>query len=101
MSRFNKAAIGCLLTCLILLLDAMAVAPSLHELLHQGSANAGHECAVTLFAKGKVESTTVDIPLLVTTIHVISPPPIESSVFTAFVELLPLGRAPPASAAIS
>lgn len=90
-----------MLVCLILLVDAMAVCPALHELLHKDAANAGHECAVTIFTHGKVDTANVDVPVFVTTVVPGAMPPIEFSVFNTSVEYLPPGRAPPAIPAIS
>lgn len=101
LSHFSKAAVGCLLVCLILLLDAMAVCPALHELLHKDAAQPGHECAVTIFTHGKVDTATVDVPVFVTTIALGAMPPIEFSVFSTSVEYLPPGRAPPVIPAVS
>jgi hypothetical protein len=101
LSRFSRTAIGCLLVCLILLLDAMAVCPALHELLHKDAAQGGHECAVTIFTHGKVDTASVDVPVFVTAVALRAKPPVEFSVFSTSVEYLPPGRAPPALPAIS
>jgi hypothetical protein len=74
----------------------MAACPALHELIHNDADKAGHECAVTMFAHGKVESATVEIPAIVPTASIESVPQIEFSVFSAAIEYLPQGRAPPA-----
>ena len=97
----TKTAISCLLVCLILLLDAMAACPTLHELIHKDAAKAGHECAVTIFTHGKVDTATVDVPVCVTTVVLGAMPPIEFSVFNTSVEFLPPGRAPPVISFVS
>jgi hypothetical protein len=91
----GKAALAALLVGVILFLDAMAACPALHELIHKDADKAGHECAVTMFAHGKVESATVEIPAIVPTSSIESIPQIEFSVFSAAIENLPQGRAPP------
>jgi hypothetical protein len=91
----NEAVIGCLLMCLILLLDAMAVCPALHELLHKDAAQAGHECAVTIFTHGKADTANVEVPILVMAMVLEATMAIEFSVFSTSVEHLPPGRAPP------
>lgn len=101
LSRFTKAAVGCLLICVILLLDAMAVCPALHQLLHKDAAQPGHECAVTIFTHGKIDAATVDVPVFVTTVLLGAAPPVEFSVFSTSVEYLPPGRGPPFIPAIS
>jgi hypothetical protein len=92
----GKAALAALLVGMVLLLDAMAACPALHELIHQDADKPGHECAVTMFAHGKVESATVEAPAIVPAASIESAPQIESSVFSTAIENLPPGRAPPA-----
>jgi hypothetical protein len=92
----GKAALAALLVGVILLLDAMAACPALHELIHKDADKAGHECAVTMFAHGKVESATVVAPVIVPAASIESIPQIEFSVFSTAIENLPQGRAPPA-----
>lgn len=91
----GKAALAALLVGVILFLDAMAACPALHELIHKDADKAGHECAVTMFAHGKVESATVEVPTVVPAALIESAPQIEFSIFTATIENLPQGRAPP------
>ena len=92
----GKAALAALLVGVILFLDAMAACPALHELIHKDADKPGHECAVTMFAHGKVESAAVDIPAAVTMVPIEAAPQIEFSVFSTAIENLPQGRAPPA-----
>jgi hypothetical protein len=99
--QHGKTAIGSLLVGVILFLDAMAVCPTLHELIHHDADQAGHECAVTMFAKGKVESATVDVLLPVPTVTIETERRIEFLVFSTAIENLPQGRAPPALPAVS
>jgi hypothetical protein len=96
-NRFGKAFIALLLVGMVFLLDAMAASPALHALIHKDANKAGHECAVEVFAHGKVESATVEIPAVVPTASIENTPQIEFSVFSTAIEGLPLGRAPPAS----
>jgi hypothetical protein len=95
-NRFGKAFIALLLVGMVLLLDAMAACPALHELIHKDADTPGHECAVTMFAHGKVESATVEIPASVPTASIETTPQIEFFVFSTAIENLPPGRAPPA-----
>ena len=46
------AAFGLIL--LVLLCGAFAANPSLHELIHHDAEDSGHECAISLFARGQV-----------------------------------------------
>ena len=95
-NRSGKALIALLLAGMVLLLNAMAACPALHELIHKDADKPGHECAVTMFAHGKVESASVEIPVIVPTASIESAPQIEFIVFSAPIENLPQGRAPPA-----
>jgi hypothetical protein len=96
-NHFNpyKAALAALLVGMILFLDAMAACPALHELIHKDADKPGHECAVTMFAHGKVESATVEVPAIVPAASVEAAPQIEFSIFSTVIENLPQGRAPP------
>jgi hypothetical protein len=92
----SKSTLAALLIGLILLLNAMAACPALHELIHKDADKPGHECAVTMFAHGKVESATVEISVILPTASIEGVPQIEFSVFSVAIEYLPQGRAPPA-----
>ena len=92
----GKAALAALLVGMILFLDAMAACPALHELIHKDADKANHDCAVTMFAHGKVESASVDVPVHVATIPIEATPQNVFSVFSTAIENLPQGRAPPA-----
>jgi hypothetical protein len=97
----GRAVIASLLTGLVLLLDAMVVCPSFHELIHADAGKAGHECAVTMFAHGQVDSATVDIVFAAPHTFVPSLSFAEISVFSPAIENLPAGRAPPVSSSNS
>jgi xanthine/uracil permease len=94
--RTSQAILALMLAGLVLFLDAMAVCPSLHELIHKDADSPEHQCAVTLFAHGLVDSVAVDaaIPAPVSFAPWIQSS--ESSAFTPTIENLPAGRAPPA-----
>jgi hypothetical protein len=82
---------------LILLLGTMAVWPELHEFVHSDAHESGHECAVTIFAHGKVDLAMVTVP--------VATPPVlctkilftATPVFSVTLEELPPGRGPPVS----
>jgi hypothetical protein len=97
--HFNKLcrpAISGLLVAVILFLNAMAACPALHQLIHHDANQPGHECAVTIFAHGKVEAATVEVSVTAAAILIAASPQIEISVFSTAIENLPPGRAPPA-----
>lgn len=50
-----------LLVAVVLLLDAMAACPALHELIHHDADTPGHHCAVTMFAHGQVDAVSVGV----------------------------------------
>jgi hypothetical protein len=95
--RCGKTALAVLLTGVILLLDAMAASPALHEAIHNDANQPGHECAATMFAHGKVDSATVEVPVIVVAVPIDTTPQVGFSVFSAAIENLPLVRAPPSS----
>jgi hypothetical protein len=95
-NQFGKAFIALLLVGMVLLLNAMAACSAFHELIHKDADKPGHECAVTMFAHGKVESATVELPAIVPAASIENAPQIEFSIFSATIENLPQGRAPPA-----
>lgn len=98
---YGQAAIASLLAGLVLLLNAMAASPSLHAWFHSDAGQPEHQCAVTMFAHGKVNCATVDVlvPAPVTLIAAV--PAAAGSVFSPAIENLPAGRAPPVLPAVS
>ncbi|HEY5041886.1 MAG TPA: hypothetical protein VIK53_07770 [Verrucomicrobiae bacterium] len=99
--RHSKAVIASLLAGLVLLLDAMAACPALHELIHHDADQPGHECAVTLFAHGHVDSTSVDVPVAAAVVPIETTLQAEFLVFAPAIQNLPAGRAPPVLHAVS
>ena len=95
--RPGNAFIASLLVCLVLLLDAMAASPALHELIHSDATRADHQCAVTVFAHGQVDSAIVDVVAVVPVAPAEFLPTRYVSIISASVDTLPPGRAPPAS----
>ena len=92
----GRAAIAALLVGMVLLLNAMAACHGLHKLIHRDADTAGHECAVTMFAHGQVDSAAVDVSVTVPAVMIEAAPQFVFSVFTSATENLPPGRAPPA-----
>ena len=95
------AAIASLLVAIVLLLDAMAACPALHELIHPDAGHSDHECAVTMFAHGKVDSVNVEAAAVPPQALAVVTPLVEFSVFGPAIKHLPAGRAPPVPSAIS
>ncbi|HEV2693135.1 MAG TPA: hypothetical protein VG347_09600 [Verrucomicrobiae bacterium] len=93
----GKAFIAALLVALVLLLDAMAACPSLHELIHQDANASDHHCVVTLFAHGQVDSATVEVAAAGPLVSIETTSQFEFSVFTPAIQNLPAGRGPPVS----
>jgi len=94
--QFNQSTLAALLVGLILLLDAMAACPALHELIHNDADKADHQCAVTMFAQGKVDSATCEIIVSEPTVLIETARYFTFSIFSPAIENLPQGRAPPA-----
>ena len=98
LNRFDKPVLAVLLIGLLLLLNAMAASPALHELIHKDADSASHSCAATLFAHGHVESAACDVPVFLPATFVETSPHFEFFVFSTAIKNLPPGRAPPAVA---
>ena len=93
--RPGQAVLALLLAGLVLLLDAMAACPKLHELIHHDADQPGHECAVTMFAHGQVDSSVATVVTILPLIPVDFSPLTLVSLPNAQVETLPPGRGPP------
>ena len=93
----RQAVTALLLASLVLLLDAMAACPQLHEWLHADAGQTSHQCAATLFAHGQMDAAAVDISVVAPSaaLEIISQ--FYFSVFSPAIENLPAGRAPPIS----
>ena len=80
-----------------LLLAAAGAAPAFHKILHKDAGQAGHQCAITLFADGQVDLSTAEISTSVPAVSVETTSTRVVSVFAPAIENLPAGRAPPVS----
>jgi hypothetical protein len=87
--------LGGLLVGLVLLLNALVASSSLHELLHHDAGQPEHQCAVTLFAHGQVESVTPVVAIAAPLVWTELALPSAQSSLSSHASLLPLGRAPP------
>ena len=96
-----KLSLGSLLVALVLLLNALAASPQLHELFHPDAGETHHQCVVTMFAHGKVETVTYAAPAAIAVTWVEIVPRLEFSVFHPAMVFLPDGRGPPALPAVS
>ena len=97
--RFDGTAIiTALLVALVLLLDAMAACSELHELIHHDAGAPEHECAVTLFAQGQMDTASVEVAAVMPVIWFQTTPQLIFSVFSPAIENLPAGRGPPLAA---
>jgi hypothetical protein len=95
LSQFSKSFIASLLMGLILFTAALASSEVLHKLVHHDADEADHQCAVTLFAHGHVDSAACDVPAVLTTTFVETTPIVSTCFFSPAIENLPPGRAPP------
>ena len=97
----GQAVIASLLTGLVLLLNALAASPSLHEWFHADAGKAEHQCAVTMFAHGQLDSASANVPIVASLTLIQTVPSIGISVFSPAIGHLPAGRAPPVSSSLS
>ena len=99
--QIGKPALAALLVGIVLLLDAMAACPALHEMIHHDAGKEDHDCAVTMLALGKMDSATCEIIIPEPTVLVQTVQYFTFSVFSPAIENLPQGRAPPALRSVS
>jgi len=85
-----------LLVAVVLLLNALLASPALHELIHKDAGHADHECAITLFAHGQVDSASGEVPAAAPTVWIETASSIIFSVPGTAIQNLPPGRGPPA-----
>jgi hypothetical protein len=93
--QIGKPALAALLVGIVLLLDAMAACPALHEMIHHDAGKEDHDCAVTMLALGKMDSATCEIIVPEPTVIIETVRYFTFSVFSPAIENLPQGRAPP------
>jgi hypothetical protein len=55
-NKIGKATLASLLVLSILLLSAIGASPTLHKLIHNDAGDPDHNCAISLFTKGHVNS---------------------------------------------
>ena len=91
----SHALIAALLVALVLLLDAMMASPGLHELLHTDADKAGHECAVTMFIHGQVDSAVVLVAAILPATPIEFSPHAITALLHTRADALPPGRGPP------
>jgi hypothetical protein len=97
----GRVVIASFLAGLVLLLNAMAACPALHELIHKDASSANHQCVVTLFAHGQVDAAATGVLLAAPQVCVADLPSVEISVYRPAIEHLPAGRAPPVASSNS
>src|ERR1017187_9186230 len=95
--RHVSIPFGVLSILLVLVLNLLAASAALHERLHADAGKTDHECAVTLFAHGQMDSTAVEVAAIRPVAPVEFLQLTSVSVFKALVEPLPPGRGPPFS----
>jgi hypothetical protein len=92
-----RILVGILALGLVLAVNLLAASPSLHEWVHADAGKEDHQCAVTLFAHGQVDSSAVQVAASLPAAAIEHSPQILASVVAELVETLPPGRGPPAS----
>jgi hypothetical protein len=85
-----------------LFMAAAEVWTPLHAWLHGGTIpKDDDDCAIVCIAHGKIETATVNVPILAPVVWIKVAPRIEFSVLDTTIAQLPNGRAPPAFPAVS
>jgi hypothetical protein len=97
----SQAVIASMLTCFVLLLNVLAASPSLHERFHADAGKAEHQCIVTLFAHGQVDSASGTAPVVFALTWLPTVPAVEISAFSPTIADLPAERGPPVLPAVS
>jgi hypothetical protein len=100
-SKTGKPVVSVLLIALVLLLNALAACEPLHKLIHHDADQPDHECVVTMFAHGHVDSASCDVPVVMVLALIPTTAPIVFSVPGTAIQNLPPGRAPPFFSAVS
>ena len=96
-SKWLKSPASGLLVALVLLLNALAASPQLHEIFHTDHSKADHLCAVTMFAHGQMDAADAAVTAGLPSAGFDFSPPPPVMVFSLAAETLPPGRAPPVS----
>ena len=97
MANLVRPVLGGLLVAVVLLLNALASSPSLHERFHADAGKVEHQCAITLFAHGLVDAPVVDVAAVIPAAPAEFLPLTSVLLRNAPVDTLPPGRAPPVS----
>lgn len=80
---------------LLLFIATLAASPALHAAIHPDANHEDHNCIISVFAHGQVNAAAVAVaPVVVPVVCVELSLPV-FSVFSATIENLPQGRAPP------
>jgi hypothetical protein len=97
LDSLGKPALSAVLVLLVFLQMALAASEPLHKFFHADADRPGHECSVTLFAHGQIETSSVDVSVVVpaTGFEIRPLAPVAFS-FSA-PHALPPGRGPPFS----
>jgi hypothetical protein len=97
LARIISAVVACLMALLVLGAAVGAVSPSLHNWIHSGAGQPGHECAITLFQQNQLLAAEGAAIAAVTLFLFISFVLLAKVIFLPIVpSFLPPGRAPPA-----
>jgi hypothetical protein len=94
--RAAKSGAGFLCLGVFLLVQTVAMAPSIHAWVHPDACDPGHECAVTLLVNGQVHCPTTIVEAAKVLPVLVSAAPVPCVDFvSADIRLLP-SRGPPA-----
>jgi hypothetical protein len=91
----SRIPLGMLGIFVVLLLNLLAASPGLHQLVHADANAPEHQCAITLFAHGQVNSPVTDAPVALPAGIVETLSQYSVLIPNARAALLPPERAPP------
>ncbi len=87
-------AVICL--ALFLILQVFTSSETLHKLIHPDADSADHQCAITMFVHGQVNSVETGVAVIVLVAAIFfAVPPLQSAVFSSFDYPFSASRAPP------
>lgn len=96
-----RTVLSLLLVLQLVFLLVLVACPALHHAIHHDSDRSDHQCAVTVFAHGQVDSSVVAVNVNIPVTAVEFLPQALISILNTQVDTFPPGRGPPADLFVS